>query len=68
MFPTEAYLIAALVGIVLTTLAVGIWDTIDEVEKYIVAGLILACMVGVFLLTGEIWWLVRSYPMPGAGA
>lgn len=59
MFPTEAYLITALVLFVCAVLLEGVWFTVDNVERFMFCVLVFVCVMGTFLITCEVAWLQR---------
>ena len=61
MFPTEAYLIAALVGVVCSTFASCWWSTLDALDKLVVPMMIVCAMLGTFIVVSEVWWMVLIY-------
>lgn len=62
MFPTEAYLLAALVAVIGTAFTHALWRELDTLQRMAAPLLCLIMVLAVFILVSEVWWWVRLHP------
>jgi hypothetical protein len=67
MWVTEAFLLAALVFVVGSTILHCMWPSVEEEDKGLYLFTVLAVTLAVFLVVTECVWMYRIYTQ-GAGA
>jgi hypothetical protein len=61
MFPTEAYLLAILVGIIAGTVIWCLWDSYDCLDKLVMPMVGVLAVLATFIIVSEVWWMVLIY-------